>query len=128
MKVVTIDPKFYEAQNYLGLLYSNEDIAVFFGNAINLRPHDIEPRYNLGMYYQETGKRLGSESIFCNFKRIDSLALDPLFNIGYIYQILDNKQCNKIFRSCHYYPMRQEYFTDWVYINYLNGKCNKILR
>ncbi len=116
MKVVTIDPKFYEAQNYLGLLYSNEreDIAIdFFNNAINLRPHDIEPRYNLGMYYQETGREQQAlNQYFAILNEIDSLALDPLFNIGYIYQDVGQQaDAIKYFeKAAKYYPYEARIF------------------
>jgi tetratricopeptide (TPR) repeat protein len=90
MKAVTYQPNYYEAQNMLGLLnsYNRNDIAIdFFMNAISLRPDFVEPRYNLGYYYQETGRKdLAIKEYSEILNTVDSTALDPLFNIGYIYQ------------------------------------------
>jgi tetratricopeptide (TPR) repeat protein len=90
MKAVTYEPNYYEAQNMLGLLhsYNRNDVAIdFFNNAINLRPDYVEPRYNLGYYYQETGRNdLAIKQYVEIINNIDSTALDPLFNMGYIFQ------------------------------------------
>ncbi|MDD2562612.1 MAG: tetratricopeptide repeat protein [Salinivirgaceae bacterium] len=90
MKAVTSDPNYYEAHNMLGLLksYIRDDLAIdFFNNAINIKPNLIEPRYNLGYYYQSTGRGVKAiEQYKYILQNIDSTALDPMFNIGYIYQ------------------------------------------
>jgi len=89
-KAVYYKPDYYDAQNMLGLVYSYKanDLAIdHYNNAIRLRPYDIEPRYNLGFYYQETNRpKQAIEQYQQILNQIDSTALDPLFNIGYIYQ------------------------------------------
>jgi tetratricopeptide (TPR) repeat protein len=110
MIVVTLDPNHYDAQSILGLLYSykNNDIAIdFFHNAIRLRPDLIEPRYNLGYYYQETKRMQQAISQYNDIlQQIDSTALNPLFNLGYIYQHQNKYDESNIYfeKAAKYHP------------------------
>lgn len=101
-------PDYYDAQNMLGLLYSyqHNDLAIdYYKNAINLQPNNIEPRYNLGFYYQETGRTNEALEVYRQIlQQIDSTALDPLFNIGYIYQ-----EAGKYNESIKYFSKAAKY-------------------
>ncbi len=116
MKAVTFEPNYYEAQNMLGLLhsYNRNDVAIdFFTNAINLRPDIAEPRYNLGYYYQETGRNDQAIKQYMEIlNTIDSTALDPLFNVGYIFQEIGrNNEAIRFFeQAAAYHPEEARVF------------------
>lgn len=116
MIVVTKDPQHYEAQNILGLIYSERgnDIAIdFFLNAIQLKPDLVEPRYNLGYYYQVSGREEEAIAQYNDIlMQVDSTVLNPLFNIGYIYQEQQKYSLsNEVFeKAAIYHPQEARIF------------------
>lgn len=127
MVAVSSDPNYYEAQNMLGLLksYNKDDIAIdFYNNAIRLRPNLIEPRYNLGYYYQSTGRgNKAIEQYKYILQKIDSTALDPMFNIGFIYQ-----EMGEFEESLKFYKLASLLYPDEARIFYQLGRSYENLR
>ena len=89
-KAIDVKQDYLEAHVQLGTLYAlkKSDLAIdYFNNALNIDPANIDVRYSLGMYYQETGRY---EKAIQSYEFL--LEQDPSFyiadfNIGYIYLV-----------------------------------------
>lgn len=83
---VEVDPTYYDAYIEVGLLYyqrKHQLAKEYFSSAIELRPRLVEPRYNLAMYYQETGSKVKNNYKLA-FDCYDSIiALEPTFAAAY---------------------------------------------
>jgi tetratricopeptide (TPR) repeat protein len=90
---IEVDPTYYDAYIEVALLYharKHELAKEYYRSAIDLKPGLIEPWYNLGMYYQETGlknKNNFKEAFACydSILSIDKNFAAAHFNKGYIH-------------------------------------------
>lgn len=90
---IEVDPTYYNAYIEAGLLFhkrKHELAKEYYRSAIDLKPRLVEPWYNLGMYYQETGfrnKKNYQEAFACydSILKIDPKFAAAAFNKGYIY-------------------------------------------
>lgn len=83
---VEVDPTYYDAYIEVGLIYykrKHELAKEYFNSAIELRPRLVEPRYNLAMYYQETGYK-NKNNYKAAFDCYDSIiSIEPTFAAAY---------------------------------------------
>ena len=98
-KTTELDQKYYDAYVELGELYAlrKDPVAVdYFKNAIRLRPQSTEALYNLGMFYQETGRYTDALRTYDTLAKADSSFKDAYFNRGYIYLVYLGDYSNAI--------------------------------
>lgn len=85
------NPEFYDAYILLGLEYANkkDSMAIeFYNNAINLKPTEVEPYYNLAMYYQENNRFINALSVYKKIiNDIDSNYIYAYYNTAYNYLV-----------------------------------------
>lgn len=87
-KTVEYDTTHFDAFLQLGILYAakHDPLAIrFYQTAHRLRPGNVEPLYDLGMYYQEQGNFNDAIQAYT-----DAIAISPRykfahFNLGYIH-------------------------------------------
>ncbi len=90
---IEVDPTYYDAYIEVALLYHarKHDLAKeYYRSAIDLKPRSIEPWYNLGMFYQESGMRNKNnfkEAFACydSILSIDDQFAAAHFNKGFIH-------------------------------------------
>ena len=90
---IEVDPTYYDAYIEVALLYharKHELAKEYYRSAIELRPRLVEPWYNLGMFYQETGfknKNNFKEAFACydSIISIDKSFAAAHFNKGFIH-------------------------------------------
>jgi tetratricopeptide (TPR) repeat protein len=90
---IEVDPTYYDAYIEVALLYharKHELAKEYYRSAIDLKPRLIEPWYNLGMFYQETGyknKNNYKEAFICydSIISIDKNFAAAHFNKGFIH-------------------------------------------
>jgi tetratricopeptide (TPR) repeat protein len=81
------NPDYYEAYLQLGLLFSakKSKLAInYFNNASQLQPNNIEPYYNVGMFYQNAGQYDKAIETYQLLLKLDSKEADTHYNLGYI--------------------------------------------
>ncbi|MBX7183363.1 MAG: tetratricopeptide repeat protein [Bacteroidia bacterium] len=81
------NPDYYEAFLQLGILFSakKSKLAVnYFSNASQLQPNNIEPYYNLGMFYQNAGQIDKAIETYRLLLKLDNKDADTHYNLGYI--------------------------------------------
>lgn len=83
-----VQPSNYDAHMQLGLLYSaqNDPKAIrYFGNAMRIKPHKVEPYYARGYYYQWRPKPDKAIADYQKALEADPNHLGSNYNLGYIY-------------------------------------------
>lgn len=81
------NPDYYEAYLQLGLLFSakKSKLAInYFNNASQLQPSNIEPYYNLGMFYQNLGQYDKAAESYQLLLKLNQKDADTHYNLGYI--------------------------------------------
>jgi tetratricopeptide (TPR) repeat protein len=84
---VEVNPEFFDGYIALGLqLAEAKDPAAIdaYRSAADLRPKSIEPRYNLAMYLQESGRFDEASAAYYDILALDSNNATACFNLGYI--------------------------------------------
>lgn len=92
-QAVDYNQDYYEAYVQLGELYSvkKDPMAeLYFRNALNIRPTSREALYNLGLFYQETGKYDKAIQTYQALAKADTSNRDAYHNTGYIYLVYLN--------------------------------------
>lgn len=122
-KATENNPEFYDAFMMLGLTYGekNDSVAIqYYRTAINLRPEEIQPHYNLGLFYQD------KESFDQAFKEyqyilrnLNNSYHNAYFNQGYIYMIYLKEYENAI----AYFDSTLAVKPDYVEAVYNKGFC-----
>lgn len=91
---VEIKPDYYEAYVLLGLLSSNQKDTIsldYYRNAIRLQPKNVQPHYNMAMFYQEREMtKQAVDKYNYIIKSVDSTYVNSYFNLAYIYMTYGN--------------------------------------
>ena len=126
-KAIDVNQRYLEAHIQLGTLYAlkKNDLAIdYFNNALNIDPQNVDVQYNLGMYYQETGRYEKAISAY-NF----ILGLEPdfyiaNFNIGYINLVY----LQEFETAIDYFTRTIEMNPDYVEAYYNRGFAHELLK
>jgi tetratricopeptide (TPR) repeat protein len=119
---------YYEAYMMLGMLFSEmkDSIAIqYYKTASNLNPTDVQPHYNLGMYYQDNGKY--DQALFeyqYILKNLDKSNSYAYFNQGYIHMIYGTDYATSI----QYFDSAIAAKPDYVEAIYNKGYCYEKLK
>ena len=92
-KAVDRNQEYYEAYVELGEMYAVKKDAIaelYFKNALKIWPQSREALYNLGLFYQETGKYEPALQTYRMLAAVDSTSRDAFYNPGYIYLVYLN--------------------------------------
>lgn len=84
---------YFEAQLQLGVVLAaqKKPLAVkYLQNAINILPQTIEPYYQLGLFFQENGKRESAVQTYNSILDINPEYVPALYNLGYIYLVYEH--------------------------------------
>ncbi len=127
-KATESDPGYYDAYMMLGMLYAGQDdtLAVqYYKTASGLKPKEIQPHYNLGMFFQkyEYLDPALDEYRFI-LRNIDKSYPYAYFNQGYIYMIY-KKEYEK---GISYFDSAIAAKPDYVEAVYNKGFCYEKLK
>ncbi len=90
-KATENNPEYYDAFMMLGLISAelNDSVAVqYYKTAINLNLKDVQPHYNLAMFYQQNEKIVQALNEYQYIVRNMNKSYPPaFFNQGYIYMV-----------------------------------------
>jgi len=84
---VDIDQEYFEAYVQLGILFSsrNNKLAIdYYNNALNIQPDNLDVKYLLGMFYQETLDFDRAISLYNSILILNPEYTFAYYNIGYI--------------------------------------------
>jgi len=98
------DTKYFDAYVQLGLVFTRKGSAAaltYFDDAINIKPRNIEPYYDKGMFYQTVQDYDNAIKAYQELLQVDSNYKFALYNIGVIYfsQNKDYNQAIKYFNK-----------------------------
>lgn len=108
-KAIDVNQDYLEAHYQLGMLYAlkkNKLAVDYFNNVLNIEPNNIEVKYYLAMFYQETENYKDALKIYESIIQEEPEFYYALYNIGYI-----NLVFVKDFKTAI------EYFTRTIEIN-----------
>ncbi len=81
------DQEYYDAYMQLGLISAarKEPVAVdYFNNAINIAPDNVQPYYQLGLFYQKNNQIEKAVSTYISILQINPGFIFAIYNLGYI--------------------------------------------
>lgn len=87
MTTIEQDPKSALAYEQIGLLFAgrkDKRAIDYYQNALRIDPKNSLTRYNLGMFYQETGSVAAAMEVYKELISIDPNYSDAYYNMGYI--------------------------------------------
>jgi len=127
-KAAENNPEYYEAYMMLGLIFSemNDTIAIqYYHTACNLNPKEIQPHYNLGMFYQENDRYNQAFGEYQYILRnLDNSYPYAFFNQGYIYMIY----LGEYEKAIQYFDSALAAKPDYVEAIYNKGFCFEKLK
>jgi len=127
-KATENNPEYFEAFMMLGLINAElkDSIAIqYYNAAININAKDIQPYYNLAMFYQENNnvQKALAEYQFI-IKNIDKSYIHAFFNQGYINMVyLDEFE-----KAISYFDSTLALKADYVEAVYNKGYCYEQLK
>jgi tetratricopeptide (TPR) repeat protein len=122
-KATECNPEFYDAFMMLGLIYGEKNDSVtiqYYQTASKLKPEEIQPHYNLGLFYQDNESF--DEAIYeyqYILQNLDKSYPHAFFNQGYIYMIY-LKEYDK---AISYFDSSLAVKPDYVEAIYNKGFC-----
>lgn len=101
---VEMKQDFYEAWIQLGVIASKQQdslAALYFKNALNVRPESEEALYNLGYFYQQQGKVEKAVNTYNQLLDVNPQSERGYYNLGYIYLTIkeDFKKAEQFYRQ-----------------------------